>query len=96
MASSEDWYKNKVLSQDANVLKVFLHSRHDLHHLRDHLLSHLSFKNFLLILLPPHDSLQDVDGLQQSLNNGQLAVRTLTSIWCLKGQKNKYLLDMNI
>ena len=57
-----------------HIPEVILHPRDDLHHLRDHLLSHIRLKNLFLFPLALHLSLQDIDGLQQGLNKAQSAV----------------------
>lgn len=55
--------------------EAVLHVIDDFHHLGDHLLSHVCFKNLFLFTLALHLLLQDINGLQQSLEDVQLAVR---------------------
>lgn len=58
-----------------HIPEAVLHLRDDLLHLRDHLLSHICLKHLLLFPLALHLFLQNINGLQQSLNKAQLAVR---------------------
>ena len=63
-----------------HIPEAILHLIDDLHHLRDHLLSHICLKNHFLFPLALHLSLQDINGLQQSLDKAESAVRNMGQV----------------